>query len=277
MTITTTNRRRILLVEDEALIALSEKRTIEKHGFDVLVAHSGEEAVERALGAPGFDLVLMDIDLGSGIDGAEAAEMILSQTRVPIVFLTSHTERQYVDRVRDITSYGYVVKNSGEFVLIESIRMALKLEERVKELDCLYELERLTAGEDAGTDEMLKRVADLLPTSWQYPRVACARVVVPGCEVASENFETSPWGIAAEIRVHDRPVGSVEVFYREELPEADEGPFLAEERVLIDTVAERLARWIERTIAHEQMLFQTQLLQAINEATVATDLAGTIV
>ncbi|MFW5807198.1 MAG: PAS domain S-box protein, partial [Spirochaetota bacterium] len=60
-------------------------------------------------------------------DGTEAAERILAEVNVPVVFLTSHTEREYVDRVRDITSYGYVAKHSGEFVLIESIRMALQL------------------------------------------------------------------------------------------------------------------------------------------------------
>ncbi|NBC29810.1 MAG: response regulator [Spirochaetes bacterium] len=121
------NRRRILLVEDEAVIALSEKRTIQAHGFNVTVAHSGVAAVDAALGDARPDLILMDIDLGSGIDGTEAAQQILSELSLPIVFLTSHTEKDYVDRVRDITNYGYVIKHSGEFVLIESIRMALEL------------------------------------------------------------------------------------------------------------------------------------------------------
>ncbi len=121
------SRRRILLVEDEAIVALSEKRTIEKHGFDVVVVHSGEDAMDIVLGDAPLDLVLMDIDLGPGIDGTETAERILSVTSLPIVFLTGHTEQEYVARVRDITNYGYVIKHSGEFVLIESIRMALQL------------------------------------------------------------------------------------------------------------------------------------------------------
>mgnify|MGYP006275347541 FL=1 len=128
------SRRRILLVEDEAIVALSEKRTIEKHGFDVVVVHSGGEAVDAALGDASLDLVLMDIDLGPGIDGTEAAERILSEVTLPIVFLTNHTEEEYVTRVRDITNYGYVIKHSGEFVLIESIRMALQLFEAHQEI-----------------------------------------------------------------------------------------------------------------------------------------------
>jgi PAS domain-containing protein len=55
----------------------------------------------------------MDIDLGTGMDGTEAAQRILSEVRLPLVFLTGHTEKEYVDRVRNITSYGYVIKLSA--------------------------------------------------------------------------------------------------------------------------------------------------------------------
>lgn len=117
----------LLLVEDEAIIALTEQRILERHGYVVAVAHSGEAAVARVRDNPDVDLILMDIDLGPGIDGTEASRRILELRNLPIVFLTSHTEPDYVDRVKQITGYGYVVKSSGEFVLLESIDMALKL------------------------------------------------------------------------------------------------------------------------------------------------------
>ena len=127
MSSTSHQHSHILLVEDEAIVALSEKRMIEQHGFGVTVAHSGEQALEMARGESSFDLILMDIDLGSGMDGTETAEEILREHEVPVVFLTSHAEEEYVDRVERITSYGYVLKDSGEFVLVQSIKMALKL------------------------------------------------------------------------------------------------------------------------------------------------------
>ena len=117
----------LLLVEDEAIIALAERRTLERNGYTVALAHSGEEAVSYVCEHPDVDLILMDIDLGPGIDGTEASRRILELRDVPIAFLTSHTEPDYVDRVKQITGYGYVVKSSGEFVLLESIDMALKL------------------------------------------------------------------------------------------------------------------------------------------------------
>lgn len=118
---------KILLVEDEALIALSETRMIEKHGFEVLSASNGERAIEVIASDPEISLVLMDIDLGPGMDGTETVRRILQQRQLPIIFLTSHSEKEYVDRVEEISGYGYVLKNSGEFVLMESIRMAFKL------------------------------------------------------------------------------------------------------------------------------------------------------
>jgi PAS domain S-box-containing protein len=123
----TGNNKTILLVEDEALIALAEARMLEGHGYSVVTAHTGEEAVDAAKSNPGIDLVLMDIDLGRGMDGTQAAEIILRERDVPVVFLSSHTEPEIVAKTERITSYGYVVKNTGGVVLDASIKMAFRL------------------------------------------------------------------------------------------------------------------------------------------------------
>src|SRR6056297_801011 len=118
---------KILLVEDEAILAMAQAQKLQKNGFDVVLAHKGEHAVDMVAADHDISLVLMDIDLGRGIDGTEAAQRILGDREIPIVFLTSHSEKEYVDKVKKITGYGYVLKNSGEFVLIESINMAYTL------------------------------------------------------------------------------------------------------------------------------------------------------
>ncbi|MFP4432286.1 MAG: PAS domain S-box protein [Spirochaetaceae bacterium] len=123
------NKNTILLVEDEAIIALATARSLESRGYRVLSVHTGEDAVREATLNPDIDLVLMDIDLGSGIDGTEAAQRILAARTLPVVFLSSHTEQSLVDKVRGITRYGYVVKDSGDFVLNASIEMAFELYE----------------------------------------------------------------------------------------------------------------------------------------------------
>ncbi len=119
--------KKLLLVEDEAIIALAEAQTLRKHGYEVVTVYDGETAVETVDADPDISLVLMDIDLGAGMDGTEAAEHILRRHDLPIAFLSSHTEPEVVEKTEGITSYGYIVKNSGETVLLASIRMAFRL------------------------------------------------------------------------------------------------------------------------------------------------------
>ena len=101
------NPQTILLVEDEAIIALAEAAAIKRFGYEAISATSGEKAIQIANDNPAVSLVLMDIDLGSGIDGTEAARRILAGRNIPIVFLTSHSEREMVEKVRGITRYGH--------------------------------------------------------------------------------------------------------------------------------------------------------------------------
>lgn len=124
---TSRTTRTILIVEDQALIAMYEARLLGNNGYDTRVVHNAEDAIAAGID-PGVDLILMDIDLGCDrCGGTEAAEEILRRRDVPIVFLTSHSEKEMVDRVKGITRYGYVLKNAGEFVLLEAITMAFEL------------------------------------------------------------------------------------------------------------------------------------------------------
>jgi len=118
---------RILLVEDEAIIALSEKAMLEQSGYSVDTALTGESAVGSLSGGVEYDLVLMDVNLGTGMDGVAAASRILEEHDLPIVFLSSHSDPKTVNRTESVTSYGYVLKTSPISVLLASIAMALRL------------------------------------------------------------------------------------------------------------------------------------------------------
>ncbi|MFW6228882.1 MAG: PAS domain S-box protein [Alkalispirochaeta sp.] len=133
--------KQILLVEDEAIIALAKQQILQRHGYAVTIAHSGAQAIAAFKGEEEFDLVLMDIDLGRGIDGTEAAKAILAEREVPVVFLSSHTEPAVVEQTEKITSYGYIVKSSADSVLLASIKMAFRLfEARINERRVLRKL-----------------------------------------------------------------------------------------------------------------------------------------
>ncbi|OHD69528.1 MAG: hypothetical protein A2W19_00520 [Spirochaetes bacterium RBG_16_49_21] len=125
----------LLIVDDEAIVAMDEAQSLKKEGYAVIQASSGQEAIDIVRReAPAIDLILMDINLGKGMDGTQAAQEILKTHDIPVVFLSSHTEREIVEKTEKITSYGYVVKDTGITVLAASINMAFKLHTAYQEL-----------------------------------------------------------------------------------------------------------------------------------------------
>jgi len=128
------------------------------------------------------------------------------------------------------------------------------LQERAKELTCLYRLNEICNRPQASLDEIFRDVIDILPPGWQYPAECKARITADGAVYEPPGLIGTPWVQAAPIRVQGEVVGSVEVFYVEPMPASDEGPFLKEERKLIDTVAERLAQ----LLLHRKLLDRIQ-------------------
>ncbi len=122
-----TRGKTLLIVDDEILIAESERLDLKTYGYEVVIAHSGEKSIEIFRNNDAIDLVLMDIDLGRGMDGTEAASVMIKEREVPVVFLSSHMEPDIVEKTERISSYGYVVKHSGITVLDASIKMAFRL------------------------------------------------------------------------------------------------------------------------------------------------------
>ncbi|HZQ95625.1 MAG TPA: PEP/pyruvate-binding domain-containing protein [Candidatus Sulfotelmatobacter sp.] len=115
------------------------------------------------------------------------------------------------------------------------------LQERAKELNCLYQVGELLNQPERPLPDILRAIAEVLPPGWQYPSECQARIIFEGRTHQAPDFQPTPWVQKARIVVQRETVGSVEVSYRREMPRADEGPFLKEERKLIETIAERIA------------------------------------
>lgn len=149
------------------------------------------------------------------------------------------------------------------------------LRERVKELTCLYGIARIAARPDLSLPEILQDIADLLPPAWLYPDLASGRVTIDGEAYVTAGFSEGVQRQSAEITAQGRRRGSVEVTYSREMSERDEGPFLLEERNLIDTIARETALIIERRQAEEEKgRLQEQLIHADRLATIGQLAAG---
>ncbi len=156
-----------------------------------------------------------------------------------------------------------------------------ELRERAKELQGLYRLAEIAERKGISLDELYQELTDILPSSWQHEEITCARIVIGDREFRTANFAESPWKQSAPVRLHGVVMGAIEVSYLDERPEEDEGPFLKEERRLIDALAERVGRITER-MQTEQALhaseerFRTLFDEASDGIALADASAGTI-
>jgi len=120
--------KKLLLVDDEPVSSMALSKLLLNKGYSVLTSSNGETALQIIHEKKDeIKLILMDIDLGDGIDGTLTAREILKDYDIPIIFLSSHTEKEIVEKTENITSYGYIVKNSGITVIDASIKTAFKL------------------------------------------------------------------------------------------------------------------------------------------------------
>ncbi len=156
-------KKKILLVEDDALIALMESELLQSGGYEVLTALNGEQALEIFQAEPDLDLVLMDIDLGPGMDGGETARRMLAQKDIPVVFISSHTEPEILAKTEAITSYGYIVKGLSETSFFASLNMAFRLHAAHQELlKKKTELEALAENLSQTVNKLLATQRELL-------------------------------------------------------------------------------------------------------------------
>ena len=119
-----------------------------------------------------------------------------------------------------------------------------ELEERAKELNCLYKIEDALNHSDISLEEAFNMVIEAIPPGWQFPDITKVKLEFKGKTFTSENFNESLWFQRSEIKVNEEVVGSISVYYVKPIRDYDEGPFLKEERKLLNTISERLGHFI---------------------------------
>lgn len=163
---------------------------------------------------------------GTVVDVEVAAARITDAGMPPIqVILRDITKRRLAERERE--------------VLIHT------LGERVKELTLLQKVGRLVQDHDTPVDETLRNIVSLIPSGFQYPDICAARIVGDGVICTSEKFSESPWVLRSNIYFNGTKQGEIEVVYLKERGDEVEGPFLIEERNLLNGLAEQCAIYLK--------------------------------
>ncbi|MDM8525404.1 ATP-binding protein [Desulfococcaceae bacterium HSG8] len=139
-----------------------------------------------------------------------------------------------------------------------------ELAERVRELDCMYGISHLIEEPGISIEEIFQGAADIIPRSWQYPEITCARIIINDREFSTGNFRKTAWRQTANILMQGRHAGVLDVCYLEEKPGSGECPFLREERSLINVIAEQLGRIMEHKHAEIALRQAKEAAEAAN-------------
>ena len=148
-------------------------------------------------------------------------------------------------------------------------------EGRLKELKCMYDVTRIVRKQ--GTlSSIFCDLTSIIPRAWQYPEITRAKVRYLGKEYFSEIFEDGDWKMSSEIMINGKRRGLLEVFYLEEKPNVDEGPFLIEERHLLDAVADMLAEAIKNKRSEKELIALNDTLEIQNKALAESRVAAIV-
>jgi PAS domain S-box-containing protein len=259
----------ILVVDNDTKSRGDTARVLTSAGYEVLEAATGHDCLRLASEhAP--DLILLDVHLPD-MDGFEVCRSVKAAPRLAgsFVVLISGVEvaAEGQSERLDAGADSYITRPESDHELLAWVEVLLRAKraeetlreqarahtERAKELGCLYGISALVERVGFALPTILQGIAELLPPAWQYPEVTAARIVLDGCDFSTANYLRTEWRQLREIQVRGESVGAVEVCYLEEMPEQDEGPFLKVERRLLNAIAERLGRIVERVWAQEAL------------------------
>jgi PAS domain S-box-containing protein len=229
-------------------------------------------------------LRISDINTRGAAETKQISEFVLKGWRNRFEF----QHRVADGSLRDVAVAASAIQYGGRTVLhsiiqdiTEQKRVTLELEaahhdvqERIKELRCLYAVTKLTTESRGSIDELLRAAASLIPPGWQYPEITRARITCDGEEFAAPDFRATAWILSNDILVAGRPVGKIEVCYLEEKPPAEEGPFMKEERILLSNLATQIGAAIEHKRAEKKLRQLSSIIEQAPLSVIITDLAG---
>ena len=140
-------------------------------------------------------------------------------------------------------------------------RLIHEVGERMKELNCLYEVYKILDNKGNTITDILNKIVKIIPPSWQYPDITCAKINFLNQEYITDNFVSSEWSQKEDILINNEKLGSIEVYYTEERPASDIGPFMKEEQHLIEAIAIQIANFYIKKIAEDELLKSKELLE----------------
>jgi hypothetical protein len=174
------------------------------------------------------------------------------------------SEQQLKASNQQLESLNQQLAASNQQLIASEKEIKLKsdqLRERLKELNCLYKVST-SLTKYSNIEQVLQNATDIISISWQHPEITTCRISYKEKAFTSKDFTSSKWTQTANILVKGKIAGKIEVFYLKKMSESHEGPFLKEERELINSIAVTLGQIIEKNLAENELVLSNQQLAA---------------
>ncbi len=218
--------------------------------------------------------------------GYESVALVPIKTKKSILGLIhmadSHENMVPIETVAIIESAALTLSAAIQRIKSESDlqKKTHALDERVKEMGCLYDISHLLNVPDISMGEILQMVVDRIPLSWRYPEITCARIFLEDKEYKTKNYKKTKWYLSSNIRMQGIIIGLLEVCYLKKPPESDSSLFIKEEKNLTEMIAERLKSFIkykkiENSLMEKEVKARA-LLNATSDAVILVDTKGLI-
>ncbi len=261
----------LMVVTPEGLIQSANQATYDLLGYQaeeligqsmikILIEEEGEEEEEEEVQKIFQKTGLQKLVKKGYIKGIERTYLTKDGDNIPVLFSGS-VMRESGGRIQGIIC---LASDISELRQVEEEREILISEknERVKELTCLYEISKSIRMQQ-NLNDFFQDVLKYIPSGCQYPELTCCRLGFKGETVISENFQETGWKISSDINISGKKTGELEVFHLKEIPDHQKGPFLKEERNMINGISQLISETYEHRQALEMLKSERDKLQGV--------------
>jgi PAS domain S-box-containing protein len=284
------NIKHVLHVDDDLCLLNISKSILELDGeYLIDCALSVDEAFSK-LSLGDYDAIISDYEMPIK-DGLMFLKILRDyKNEIPFVLFTGRGREEVAIQALNLGADAYINKQGNPETVYGELKHALQnfiekseakkrlaevfynYGQAIKALSCLYDISLIVEEPNVSLEAVMQKINDLLPNAYQYPEVACSKITFKNQKYMTNNFRQTSWKQQANILCFGKIAGSVEVCYLEKknMRSTDE-PFLREERLLIDTVAERLGRIAERKENENMIRCQANLLDNVGQSIIMVD------
>ena len=244
---------------------MKENEFITKMIEAIMKVAKGDYSAQIELSGKNDELDSLGIGLNMMIDDIRVNYQELKNMQVATLNILEDLDRR--SKELDVINKQFKLEINERKRAEEALNESKKnLAERVKELNCLYGIANLIEDPNNSLEDILQYSVELISTAWQYPDITCARITLDNKKYSTNNFEETKWKQTSDITINDKKIGTVEVYYKEKRKLLDEGPFLKEERELINAITDQLKGIIHRKTTEEKLADSEEKFRTISSA-----------